>query len=165
MSKISLTPDASGTGTFTIASPGTNTDRTLTLPDAAGTLVAKAGTYISPSELGSGTPSASNFLRGDGSWQVISTTPTTDQVLTATAGAAAGAVGTYALARNDSGSTVSFGNTVAGSNLTPAGGAFASGSGLNLWTAGGSGFAGTWRNMSRSAGGVDAEFSLFLRIS
>jgi hypothetical protein len=38
MSKIALSPNASGTGTFTLASPGTNTDRTLTLPDAAGTL-------------------------------------------------------------------------------------------------------------------------------
>jgi hypothetical protein len=38
MSKIALSPNASGTGTFSIASPGTNTDRTLTLPDAAGTL-------------------------------------------------------------------------------------------------------------------------------
>jgi len=39
MSKISITPNASGTGVFTISSPATNTDRTLTLPDEAGTLV------------------------------------------------------------------------------------------------------------------------------
>jgi hypothetical protein len=38
MSKIAFTPNASGTGTFSIASPGTNTDRTLTLPDATGTV-------------------------------------------------------------------------------------------------------------------------------
>ena len=38
MSKIALTPNASGTGTFTIASPNGNTDRTLTLPDADGTV-------------------------------------------------------------------------------------------------------------------------------
>jgi hypothetical protein len=38
MSKIALTPNNSGTGTFTIAAPGTNTDRTLTLPDASGTV-------------------------------------------------------------------------------------------------------------------------------
>lgn len=38
MSKIALSPNASGTALFTIASPATNTDRTLTLPDAAGTL-------------------------------------------------------------------------------------------------------------------------------
>jgi ethanolamine utilization microcompartment shell protein EutS len=39
MSKISLAPDASGTGIFTIASPNSNTNRTLTLPDATGTVV------------------------------------------------------------------------------------------------------------------------------
>ena len=39
MSKTSLAPDASGTGIFTIASPNSNTNRTLTLPDATGTVV------------------------------------------------------------------------------------------------------------------------------
>jgi hypothetical protein len=38
MSKIALSPNASGTGTFSIASPNSNTDRTLTLPDATGTV-------------------------------------------------------------------------------------------------------------------------------
>ena len=38
MSKIALTPNASGSGTFTIAAPNSNTDRSLTLPDGAGTL-------------------------------------------------------------------------------------------------------------------------------
>jgi hypothetical protein len=37
MSNIALTPNASGTATFTIASPATSDNRTLTLPDAAGT--------------------------------------------------------------------------------------------------------------------------------
>ena len=44
MSKITLTPNASGTGTFTIQSPDGNTDRTLTLPDAAG-VVSLIDTY------------------------------------------------------------------------------------------------------------------------
>ena len=39
MSKISLSGNASGTGIFTIASPNGNTDRTLTLPDATGTML------------------------------------------------------------------------------------------------------------------------------
>lgn len=43
MSKISLTPNASGTGTFTIASPNSNTSRTLTLPDADGALLTADG--------------------------------------------------------------------------------------------------------------------------
>jgi hypothetical protein len=38
MSKIALSGNASGTGTFTIASPNSNSDRTLNLPDAAGTI-------------------------------------------------------------------------------------------------------------------------------
>jgi len=33
-----LSPNASGTGAFTIAAPNSNTDRTLTLPDATGTV-------------------------------------------------------------------------------------------------------------------------------
>ena len=43
MSKIALTPNASGSGTFTIAAPNSDTDRTLTLPDEAGTVVTTAG--------------------------------------------------------------------------------------------------------------------------
>lgn len=36
MSKIALQADPSGTGIFTIASPNSNTNRTITLPDAGG---------------------------------------------------------------------------------------------------------------------------------
>jgi len=39
MSKIALTPNASGTGTFTLASPNSDTNRTITLPDVAGELL------------------------------------------------------------------------------------------------------------------------------
>ena len=39
MSKITLAPNAAGTATFTVAAPGTSTDRTLTLPDETTTLV------------------------------------------------------------------------------------------------------------------------------
>jgi uncharacterized protein (AIM24 family) len=38
MSKIALSGNASGTGTFTLASPNSNSDRILSLPDAAGTI-------------------------------------------------------------------------------------------------------------------------------
>jgi len=37
MSKVSITGNNAGTGTFTIAAPNSNTNRTLTLPDEAGT--------------------------------------------------------------------------------------------------------------------------------
>jgi hypothetical protein len=38
LSKVQLSGNASGTGIFTIASPNSNTDRTLSLPDATGTV-------------------------------------------------------------------------------------------------------------------------------
>jgi len=38
MSKVAIQGNANGTGVFTIASPNSNTDRTLTLPDEAGTV-------------------------------------------------------------------------------------------------------------------------------
>ena len=48
MSKVAIQGNASGTGTFTIAAPNSNTDRTLTLPDEAGTVLTDTGL---PSEL------------------------------------------------------------------------------------------------------------------
>ena len=43
MSKVAIQGNASGTGTLTIAAPNTNTDRTLTLPDEAGTVLTDTG--------------------------------------------------------------------------------------------------------------------------
>ena len=42
MSSIKLSPNASGTGEFTIAAPNSNTNRTLTLPDNTGTILTTA---------------------------------------------------------------------------------------------------------------------------
>ena len=42
MSLVKISGNASGTGTFEIAAPNSNTDRTLTLPDASGTVVVGA---------------------------------------------------------------------------------------------------------------------------
>ena len=42
MSKISLKPNSAGTANFEIAAPATNTDRTFTLPDEAGTIITSA---------------------------------------------------------------------------------------------------------------------------
>lgn len=39
MSQVKIQGNASGTGIFTIAAPNSNTDRTLTLPNASGTAV------------------------------------------------------------------------------------------------------------------------------
>ena len=43
MSNVKIEGNALGTGTLTIAAPNTNTDRTLTLPDSTGTIVAATG--------------------------------------------------------------------------------------------------------------------------
>jgi hypothetical protein len=60
MSKIALSGNASGTGTFTFAAPGTNTDRTLTLPDASGTLARTADIpSVNPFTLGTAVASTS----------------------------------------------------------------------------------------------------------
>jgi len=42
MSKVSITGDNSGTGTFTIAAPNSNNNRTFNLPDEAGTALTDA---------------------------------------------------------------------------------------------------------------------------
>lgn len=69
MSKVAIKGASTGTGTFTIESPATNTDRTLNLPDAAGTvfvsgqaLSATTGSFSGNVTLGSSvlaTPSGS----------------------------------------------------------------------------------------------------------
>jgi hypothetical protein len=71
MSKVQLAGNANGTGIFTIASPNSNTDRTLTLPDNTGTLLTSASS-IPASQLGSqfsinsGAPSNSFVMNASG---------------------------------------------------------------------------------------------------
>jgi hypothetical protein len=45
LSKISLEGNVSGSGTFTIASPNTNSNFTLTLPDNTGTIITTGSTF------------------------------------------------------------------------------------------------------------------------
>jgi hypothetical protein len=61
MSKIALSGNASGSGTFTLAAPNSNSDRTLTLPDVTGTIVTTGSSPSFPTTIGVGgaTPSAS----------------------------------------------------------------------------------------------------------
>ena len=66
MSKISLSGNALGTGTFTIASPNGNTARTINLPDSNGTILTTAtagvpvnGPAFSASRASGGTQSLS----------------------------------------------------------------------------------------------------------
>lgn len=169
MSKISLTPNASGTGTFTIASPNSNTNRTLTLPDADGALLTDSSSLDASNLTGALPAIDGSQLTG------ISSTPTTSDVLTATAGASAGAVGTYAyLIGTTSKGTIVEGSTYAGSGLR-----YSAGSGIRtftnsysgsyVWTAAGGTVAGTWRALGAAGANAYAgdyyNKSLFLRIS
>ena len=105
-----------------------------------------------------GTADSTTFLRGDGSWQTISTTPTTAQVLTATAGASVGAVGTYGAFRTSEAVDLSQGATRAGSGLWWS--AFG-GYNLNVTP------SGTWRLMGvvGNTDFADDKGSVWLRIS
>jgi hypothetical protein len=96
---------------------------------------------------------------------------TTTNVLNATAGATAGAVGTYAFATRISGNAnVAFGGTLAGSNLGPVSASrFLSAGGPYSFPAG-SALAGTWRAMGTytyATSGCTIAFgaTLWLRIS
>jgi hypothetical protein len=78
MSKIALTPNASGTGVFTISSPATNTNRTLTLPDEAGTVLTSASSIPTSALTGNIIQNAGPaFSASLGSSQLISDATTT----------------------------------------------------------------------------------------
>jgi hypothetical protein len=101
------------------------------------------------------------------SWATISTTPTTDQVLTATAGLTAGAVGSYVFANRVTNSALAYNATVAGSDLRPSGAIQFSD--INAQSSG-TALAGTWRllgNINDGSGFTlqTAIRSLFIRIS
>ena len=94
MSRIAFNGNALGTGTVTIASPNTNSDRTVTLPDVTGSLVVSSGPLGTPSSgdatnltnlnasnlatgtvptarLASGSATSSTYLRGDQTWATV----------------------------------------------------------------------------------------------
>ena len=96
MSKIALEGNASGTGTFTIAGPNTNTNYTITLPQETGTLVTTGvttglnGSAITTGTVaanvggtGATTLTAENVIIGNGTSAVKFVAPgTTGNVLT-----------------------------------------------------------------------------------
>ena len=173
MTRITLAPNASGTGTLTLAAPNTNTDYVVTLPDATSTLVGTDATQtltnktIAASQLTGALPAIS------GAALTNLPAPTTAQVGTATAGLALGSVGSYAwLTTNSYTTTITSGSTYAGSGLYPAGipvlmtynsGGNQGGTGI------GSAQTGTWRAMgSNTLSAVNSAYgpsTIFLRIS
>jgi hypothetical protein len=174
MSSVKITGNASGTAVFEIASPGTSTNRTLTLPDATGT-VQVSGNPISGTTgtFTSGVSVGPSVTFGDATVQTTAAVaPTTAQVLNATAAASVGAVGTYAFLRPTSTTTYSAGSTIAGSSTQYSGALTVGGIGgspLSIDSVGTP--AGTWRCMGYRSpsvytyGTLAFSSSLWLRIS
>ena len=108
MSKIALSPNANGTGTFTLSAPNGNTSRTFELPDADGDLITSQSS-LNASKLTGALPAISGAaLTG-----LPAGTP------------AAGAVGSYVWGTSTASASAApqfiFGTTHAGTGLFPAG--------------------------------------------
>ena len=71
MSNIAIKGADTGTGVFTIESPATNTDRTLTLPDEAGTILTSGGAI----DVDASAPADSVSIDASGNLLVGRTTP------------------------------------------------------------------------------------------
>jgi hypothetical protein len=92
MSKVTIQGDASGTGIFTIASPNSNTDRTLVLPDEAGTVLTSAGVPASAMPAGSVLQVLSDVKETDFSTSSQNVFVTTSQSLSITPSSASNKV-------------------------------------------------------------------------
>jgi len=79
----SITINGSSSGSVTISAPAVAGTTVLTLPAASTNLL----TSVNSVPAATGTPSASNYLRGDGAWSTISGTPS--GVVSAFAGSSA----------------------------------------------------------------------------
>jgi hypothetical protein len=141
MSSVVISGDTSGS--VTLQAPSVAGTTVLTLPATSGTVITGPGgvTSVASGGTGAATLTANNVILGNGTSAVAfvapsttgnlltsngttwtsaaapSSTPTTAQVLSATAGATAGAVGTYAWLVYTSGGPISAGSTFAGSTL------------------------------------------------
>jgi hypothetical protein len=63
MTKIAIVPNAAGTGTFTIEAPNSNSNRTLTLPDAAGEIYGQ-GNILGTVSQSAGVPTGAIIEQG-----------------------------------------------------------------------------------------------------
>ena len=122
-------------------------------------------------QLKSGTTIGGNIAYHTGN--LPSSTPTTAQVLSATAGASAGAVGTYVMARRTDAGTVGYNSTRAGSGLRPSSSVTRTGNSTSTRDGYYTGspsttLSGTWRAMGASSSLANNDFTtvtLWLRIS
>jgi hypothetical protein len=139
------------------------------IPDLAASKIT-SGT-VATARLASGTANNTTFLRGDQTWQTISVTPSTTDVLNATAGASSGAVGTYAFASQ---SALGFTSIIAGSTYAGSGLRFGGYRGGNIDDQGSvntggtnASLSGTWRAMGTVTNTANnaARATMFLRIS
>ena len=174
MSKIALTPDVDGTGTLSIVSPNTNTNRTLTLPDESGSVLTSVSTLASANLSGALPAIDGSAVTSLTSANLTGALPAIDGSALTGVGASTtwDAVGTYAFLHLGAGS-ITESTTYAGSDLTPAGigagGASivaADTDGAGNLTRGATVVSGTWRAMGRvnySSGSVRSRLTLFVR--
>ena len=103
MSKIALTPNATGTGVFSILSPATNTDRSLTLPDEAGTVLTGSG----PINVNASAPNQAVTVDASGNVGIGTSSPDVfSRSYTGTTTGISSASGETALMINSSGTNV-----------------------------------------------------------
>ncbi len=125
---------------------------------------------VASARLGTGVADSSKFLRGDKTWQVVSTTPTTAQVTNAYKDASALAVGSLAILSYASGGADVVAGTAYAGNLYHAYLSAYSGFGAAIGAAGmSSAVGGTWRAMNSSSqdpgATSDYPIALFLRVA
>jgi len=81
MSNIVLQPNANGTGNITIATPNTNTDRTLNIPDVAGNIVTTGDTgTISAAMMNSTQDFTGKTFTNPNGWNLLETKEDTSPV-------------------------------------------------------------------------------------
>jgi hypothetical protein len=76
MAIFKIEGDSAGNATYTLKTPSGSSNRIITLPDSAGTLLNEGSTLDSTKLSATGTASATTFLRGDNSWVVPTDTDT-----------------------------------------------------------------------------------------
>jgi len=139
MSRVSILGNASGTGTFTIASPNGNTDRTLTLPDQTATLITDSSGVLNigsgqvykdaSGNLGIGTSSPNSVLNVVGAQTTFDTNVFGQMLVRSTAAynatPRAGIV--FSIKYNSAGAFISGGSSIQGYKQTASDGDFGNG--------------------------------------